>query len=132
MSRRLHRIATLIGSALASVAFLSFALGEIRVEASGLGAHYKWISLGQERAKDIVYWDRTGLGNIGWDTARTMYRTIGEQSGLGYNFASRWLLVPACGSVVIGVGVLGYYLTLVAGWFLSKIIAEQVMRGNRR
>lgn len=117
-----------MGAAIAAVVLVSFALGEIMVDASGRGAEFEWIGLGQERAKDIAYWDRTGLGYVGWDTARMMNRAIGDYSGLGNSFASGWVLVLACGCVAIGAGSLGYFLTVVAGCAVSKILAESGTR----
>ena len=130
LSRRLHIIATLIGAALASVVLVSFALGEIKVGASGRGVEFERIGLGQERAKDVACWDPAGLGNVGWDTARMMNRAIGEYSGLGNNFATGWVMVLACGCVAIGAGSLGYCLTVVTGWTLLKILAQQASSSN--
>lgn len=116
-----------MGAAFASVFLLSFTLGEIRNEASGRGAEFDLISLGQERANEMVYWDGIGLGRFGWDTARMMNRAIGEHSGLGNSFARGWILALACGYVIVGAGALGYWFTVWISLSLSKLLKSKML-----
>ena len=100
---------------------LSFALGEIENEASGRGPEFECLRLGQQRAKELVYWDRFGLASVGWHAARAMNRAIGEHSGLGNNSARGWVLALACAVVALSVGACGYYFTLSVGMLNKKL-----------
>lgn len=129
-SKRLHRIALAIAGATSLVVILTFALGQIENEASGRGAEFKWSRLGQDRANDIVYWDRLGLSHVGWRSARAINRAIGEHSGMGNSFARSWVLASACGFIAIGAGATSYLIALVLVASASKRFAEHDAPSN--
>jgi hypothetical protein len=112
---RLMRLAVSVGVLLSGWALLCFTLGEIENEASGRGAEFAWLELGQQRAKDIVNHDRLGFSRLGWRSARALDRAMGRLSGLGNNAARGWPLAIACGGISLGFGVVGFYATLVIG-----------------
>jgi hypothetical protein len=120
VSRKLHRIALVVTGAASSLVLICFALGEIENEASGRGPEFDCFGLGQQRAKNILYWDRIGLASVGWRSARAMNRAMGEYSGLGNNFARGWVMAVACGFVALSVGASGYYFTLSVGTLIRK------------
>jgi len=129
-SKRIHRIALAVAGAITFMVLLTFSLGQIQNEASGRGAEFEWLRLGQERANDILDWDRLGLSHIGWQSGRAINRAIGEHSGMGNNFARGWVLLSACGCVALGLGASSYLIALVLGASTSKRIAEQAGSSN--
>lgn len=120
VSRKLHKIALIVAGTASLIVLICFALGEIENEASGRGPEFECLRLGQQRAKDIVYWDRLGLGSVGWRSARTMSRAMGEHSGLGNNFARGWVSALVCAFVVLSVGACCYYFSLSVGMLIKR------------
>ena len=96
-------------------------LGAVENEASGRGAEFTWMRLGEERARNIVWHDRLGLADVGWRTARALNRTIGGVTGIGNNAARGWPLALVCAGTCIDAGAFAFYLTLFVASIRGKM-----------
>jgi len=115
------RRSAFVGGAAFLLSLLCFVLGAVENEASGRGAEFTWMRLGEERARNIVWHDRLGLADVGWRTARALNRTIGGVTGIGNNAARGWPLALVCAGTCIDAGAFAFYLTLFVASIRGKM-----------